>query len=196
MNKIPTVFVRDPENPARVVDAITQGCEWVFDDPLAVATRKYDGTCVKLSRAGHWYARREVRGNKPAPPNYTVVEYDQNTNKFVGWEPIEQSGFARWHAEALDLLAERGLVASLRHGTYELCGPKVNGNPEGFEVHQLIKHGSDILIPTSPVVSSRYKLSYSVVKEWVAALPYEGIVWWHPAGYRAKIKKRDFGYTR
>ena len=30
-------------------------------------------------------------------------------------------------------------------GTFELCGPKVQGNPERFETHQLVKHGLEII---------------------------------------------------
>jgi len=55
----------------------------------------------------------------------------------MGWEPIEQSGFAKWHAEAL--VRAHAAVP----GTYELIGPKINGNPEGVEEHELIRHGED-----------------------------------------------------
>jgi len=30
MRKIPTLFVRDPENRANVTDEVTEGCEWVL----------------------------------------------------------------------------------------------------------------------------------------------------------------------
>ncbi len=30
-------------------------------------------------------------------------------------------------------------------GSYELCGPKVNGNPEGSPHHVLVRHGALVL---------------------------------------------------
>lgn len=33
---------------------------------------------------------------------------------------------------------------------------------------------------------------YDGLAAYLAALPYEGIVWWHPDRRMAKIKRRDF----
>ena len=122
MRKIPTLFLRDPDDMKRITREVHPDCQWVLDGKGA-ATRKYDGTCVMLDADGAWWARREVKAGKAGPPNFRAVEYDPATGKTVGWEPIEQSAFAKYHAEALSNPYERH-----HEGTYELIGPKVNGN--------------------------------------------------------------------
>lgn len=123
MKKIPTVLVRDPENRARVLDEITPGCEWVVG-MVGNATRKYDGTCTMLDADGKWWARREVKDGKEYPPNFLPEDHDPATGKTFGWEPIEQSPFANFHAEALEILIT---PIETPQGTYELIGPKING---------------------------------------------------------------------
>jgi hypothetical protein len=123
VKKIPTLFERG-EDRRYVLDQVTPGCEWVLAGE-GRATRKYDGTCVLIRRDGpvvHGFARREVKPGKEPPPNWVEVDHDQVTGKRVGWEPIEQSGFAKWFEEAV--------TGDEPPGTYELVGPKVNGNPE------------------------------------------------------------------
>jgi hypothetical protein len=41
----------------------------------------------------------EVKAGKPPPPGFTEVEHDPETGKTVGWEPAEQSGFAKHLAD-------------------------------------------------------------------------------------------------
>lgn len=159
-------------------------CDWVFADE-GVATRKYDGTCVMLDETGKWWARREVKPGKKEPDNYLAVETDPNTGKTVGWEPIQQSAFVKYHAEALAIWVDPPAA-----GTYELIGPKVNGNPEKVESHRLVKHS--LAEVTAFLDGGR---TYERVKE---AMGYcredgvEGIVFHHPDGRMAKIKVRDF----
>lgn len=180
MQKIPTVFRRDPANMARVLSEVNPACQWVLNGE-GVATRKYDGTCVLFDKTG-WWARREVKPGKAAPANYRPVSTDPNTGKTMGWEPIEQSAFAKFFNDAI---ADRiGRVYS--HGTYELAGPKVNGNPEGFDRHLLVSH------------EDAERLSAPRDFEGLAAyltdpgFVFEGIVWHHPDGRMAKLKRRDF----
>lgn len=180
MQKIPTLFVRDPDNRARVLAEVTPGCEWVMDG-LGTATRKYDGTCILLDESGEWWARREVKPGKTPPPNYAPVQRDGVTGKTVGWEPIAQSSFAKYHTEAAEV------IANWPHGTYELCGPKINGNPEGLGRHVLIRHSA------AEVVAPRFDLrTYDGIGEFLARHQWEGLVYHGPDGLMAKIKKRDF----
>jgi hypothetical protein len=129
---------------------------------------------------------------------------DENTLNMVGWEPIEQSPFVKFHAEALvdrwgmgdEQRRDAGLKVEERiwaEGTYELCGPKINGNPEGYGSHTLIRHADAQVLPLlSP--------EYDRLAEWFAqgterGLPmakWEGVVWHHPDGRMAKVKRRDF----
>lgn len=182
MKKIPTLFKRDPDNMARVLREVHPDCQWVLDGE-GVATRKYDGTCVRMGDDGNWWARREVRPGRRAPDGYVPVETDENTGKTVGWEPIYQSAFVKFWDEAL---AHQRTTGELLHtGTYELCGPKVNGNPEGFAGHRLVFHGhADVLDAPR---------DFDALREWLLDRPsYEGIVWHHPDGRMAKLKRRDF----
>lgn len=182
MRKIPTLFVRDPDNRRYVTDQVTPGCEWVLAGE-GRATRKFDGTCILVLQhdadARVVFARRVVKEDKVAPPGFDPVETDPDTGKTVGWEPYEQSSFAKFIDEALE---DRPVNGS---GTYELCGPKINGNPEGFERHTLVPHGGWTIDDDLS--------SLDAIRRWLQAHPaYEGIVWWHDDGRQAKIKNRDF----
>lgn len=179
MQKIPTLFERDPEDRRRVTRKVTPGCQWVLDGE-GEATRKFDGTCFLRSGDGTWWARREVKPGKQPPENFDPEAYDETTGKTVGWEPVEQSPFAKLHAEAVEDVDPEPLVA-----TFELCGPKVNGNPEGFNKHTLVLHGSEKLHDVP--------LDFDGLREWLLGHDYEGIVWHHPDDERmVKLKKRDF----
>lgn len=181
MNKIPTVFKRDPNRPELVTREVHHACQWVLDGE-GVATRKYDGTCVKLDDGGNWWARREVKPGKVAPAGYFAVETDEVTGKTVGWEPIYQSSWVKFWDEAFARQRETG--EQLVTGTYELCGPKINGNPERFEAHTLVSHATAEVLTTPR--------DFDGLMEWLEDHEqFEGIVWHHPDGRMAKIKRRD-----
>jgi hypothetical protein len=177
MRKIPTVYLRDEQNWSKVTDQVNPECQWVLDGE-GVPTRKYDGTCVMLDDDGVWWARREVKPGKAAPAGFVQVGLDEVTGKTMGWEPIGQSSFAKAFATVKD-------VDYLFPGTYEMCGPKVQGNPEGYGEHVLVEHAEaeqPIFQPGTPP------------KEMVANVArrgWEGIVWHHPDGRMAKLKARD-----
>lgn len=195
MRKIPTLFRRDPDDMRHVTRDVHPDCQWVLDGH-GVPTRKYDGTCVMLDDAGRWWARREVKPGKTRPPNYVPVETDPATGKTVGWEPIEQSAFAKFHAEAVANRASRAGerrdppdAQSFAAGTYELVGPKINGNPEGCPFHELRRHADAKPLNDSP-------RDFDGLAKWLADFDGEGIVWhWaRPDGrvLMAKLKRRDF----
>ena len=171
MRKTPTLFVRD-EDRRYVTDEVTPGCEWVIEGE-GRATRKYDGTCT-LFDGRVWWVRREVKPGKTPPGGWVEVDHDDVTGKRVGWEPAQQSGFFKFLAEA---------AGGQLPGTYELCGPKINGNPESLDSHQLIRHGEDELAAPR---------TFGGLRGYMADFPHEGIVWHHPDGRMVKIKRRDF----
>lgn len=176
MRKIPTVFVRDPEtNRRHVKNEVTPGCEWVLGGE-GTATRKYDGTCVMWDGTV-WWARREVKAGKEPPANFREIEHDETTGKTVGWEPADQSGFAKYLTEAVG-------DHDWEPRTYELCGPKINGDPEKQERHVLIPHG-DLVLDNAP-------RDFDALAAYLRIHSFEGIVWHHPDGRMAKLKKRDF----
>lgn len=178
MQKIPTLFVRD-QRTHLVEVLVTPGCEWVTDGE-GVPTRKYDGTCVMFDGT-IWWARRQIKPNRGWPDGFVSVEHDKTTGKTVGWEPAEQSPFISYLAQALG-------GPAFPTGTYELCGPKINGNPENFASYVLLRHGAAQLPADVP-------RDYDGLRQylWVSRGGLmEGIVWHHPDGRMVKIKTRDF----
>lgn len=182
MRKIPTLYLRNPDDRRLVLPGqVTPGCEWVFDARRASPTVKWDGTCTYLDPSGTWWARREVRPGKTPPDGWEHVETDAVTGKAVGWVPAAASAFARWHAEAVQVDSPTG------PGTYELVGPKINGNPHGFPRHRLLLHGQVVL---GWYASPEELIAGCVLNGW------EGIVWWHQRDDRkAKLKVRDLPWT-
>jgi len=181
MQKIPTLFLRDENDRAHVTLELNPECEWVVRGE-GVATRKYDGTCVMLDEDGDWWARREVKKNGNFPTHFITEDFDPVTGKTQGWEPIETSGFNKFFGEAFHYGGR-----SFTPGTYELVGPKINGNPENYISHALIKHENAMILNGVPL---KYPL---LIQQFVFSLPpgWEGIVWHHPDGRMAKLKRKD-----
>ena len=193
MRKIPTLFVRDPEDRRFVLPRVNPGCEWVLTGE-GTPTRKLDGTCVlfdpKLAADGlgcpiaddarlqGWWVRREVKPGGTPPATFVPVEHDETTGKTVGWEPADRSGFARFLIQAIEALRD-----GPHEGTHELIGPKINRNPENVPRHLVIAHAdADVLAAPR---------DYDGLARWLLDQPYEGIVWHHPDGRMVKLKRRD-----
>lgn len=177
MRKIPTLFVRDPDTWF-VTDEVTPGCEWVLAGE-GTPTVKFDGTCTMFD-GDAWWARREVNPGRDVPDGLVEVEADPVTGKLFGWVPIESSPFVKFWREAFHYRPM--FEAEYVSGTYELCGPKINGDPERLGVHRLVRHGVMPTVDGAPA-------------ELIAACRRagsEGVVWHHPDGRRAKLKVRDF----
>lgn len=127
-----------------------------------------------------WWARREVKPGKQAPENFQPVEHDETTGKTVGWEPMSQSAFAKWHGAAW---------ASAEWPADH------NGNPEGFDRHVLIRHADAEQIQSGWYSDYEGKpgTTYDGLRSLLSkSFPFEGIVWHHPDGRMAKLKRRDF----
>ncbi|GAA2731051.1 hypothetical protein [Actinocorallia aurantiaca] len=183
MKKVPTLFVRDWDgDPRYVTRRPNPECAWVFAGE-GTATRKYDGTCVMYD-GERWWARREVKKDKAPPAGFVEIQRDGETGKTMGWEPVEQSAFARFHAEALADAAADDVTAVWPRGTYELLGPKINRNPEGYERHALVMHAAAEDFEDLP-------RDYDGLAAWLHSHPYEGVVWHHEDGRMAKLKVRD-----
>jgi len=212
MKKIPTLFLRDYKT-GYVIPELNPACEWVMQDAWP-AHRKYDGTCVGLfltvngevrinegvgsdeitdqSQLGErWMARREVKQGYEFPDDFEIEQFDPTTKKTFGWEPIEQSPFYKHFLEAEKDLEKRYL------GTYELCGPKINGNPENFKRHTLVHHWSTDLISNVHVLDIHemsVEDAYEALKQTLGYMPIEGVVWYGVTNGMAKLKRKDFNY--
>lgn len=185
MKKIPTIFERDWNGDrSRVVDKINPDAQWVFDGE-GVATRKLDGTSC-LIRDGKLFKRREMSfaemTNKNVP-DFEIADHDTTTGKVVGWVPVGDGPEDRWHREAFQDWQS--------NGTYELIGPKVQGNPEGMKEHRLISHDAvDLIIDNPP------ERTFEDIDTFLGMTDIEGVVYHHPDGRMAKIKGKDFGLKR
>ncbi len=180
MKKTPLIFNRNPENMDEVLQTHNELCSWVFNGE-GVATRKYDGTSC-LVKDGSLWKRREVKKGKPMPEGFVSAGSDGFTGKTVGWLPVTDSGSDKWHVEAFG-------GGGLADGTYELCGPKVQGNPEGYSRHILVPHSG----------SETYEVperSFDGIKRFISGLDIEGIVFHHEDGRMAKIRKSDYNLGR
>jgi hypothetical protein len=176
MNKIPTIFIRDlSKQPALVINEWHPDCLWVRDGE-GLATRKYDGTSC-LVRDGKLYKRRELRGTETPPTGFELVGFDEITGKSVGWVPVGDGPEDRWHREAFH---------GESNGTYELLGPKIQGNKDQRTEHVLQAHSMARTYPLAP-------RSYGTIRTFLEENLIEGLVWHHDDGRMAKIKRRDFG---
>jgi hypothetical protein len=178
MNKIPTMFERD-EKTFRVTPVCKPECLWVLNGE-GIATKKWDGTCCMV-KDGKLFKRYDGSKSKYLPPDF--VPHENAESHWFGWRPVGQGPEDRWHMEAWKNTAE-----VLPNGTYELVGPSVNKNPEKLMQHAFRRHGD--------VVCENVPRTLEGLKEWLADKDIEGIVFHHPDGRMAKIKKRDFGMKR
>lgn len=179
MKKIPSLFLR--EN-GRAYDAVTPGCEWVADGE-GVATRKWDGTAC-LVKDGVLYKRYDAKNGKTPPAGFIPAqEPDLITGHWPGWLAIGDGPDDKWHQSTWR--AHR----PIDDGTYELCGPKVQGNPERFmDMHILIRHGEAKL--------SAAPRTFKELCAYLIDRNIEGIVWHHPDGRMCKLRSESFGIKR
>ena len=179
MKKIISLFQRNYETDRLVRNEVVPGAEWVLAGE-GVATRKFDGTCCMV-RDGRLYKRSDAKKGKMPPEGFEAAqEPDPVTGHWPGWLPVGDGPDDRWHREGM------ANTPQAPDGTYELCGPKVQGNPERLGRHVLIAHGA--LAVDAP-------RDFDGLKTWLAIAGIEGVVWHHQDGSMVKIKAKDFGHT-
>ncbi|HTJ69597.1 MAG TPA: hypothetical protein VL551_18815 [Actinospica sp.] len=183
MEKIPTIFERDDR--FRVVDKPRAECAWVFAGE-GRATEKLDGTNARLTVRSGTVVRVEKRRN-PSKAQKAAGIVD-------GWyvDTDEHGAEDKWIREA----AANTDVASWPDGEHsvEVLGPRVQGNPLGLETHVCVPFNLDV-----PDYAEAPR-SFDELRDWLAALESryapghlaEGVVFHHPDGRRAKIKRKDF----
>lgn len=181
MKKIISLFQRNYDGDRLVRNEVVPGAEWVINGE-GVASRKWDGTSC-LVRDGKLYKRYDAKAGRTPPQGWEAAEPepDKNTGHWPGWLSVGDGPDDQWHREAFNL-------SHMPDGTYELIGPKVQGNPEGYAIHVLIQHGVENL-PDAP-------RDFDGLKVYLTEHDIEGIVWHHPDGRMCKIKARDFGIKR
>lgn len=152
--------------------------KWAITE--GIATRKFDGTSVAIIK-GKLFKRFDMKKGRKLPEGAIECQSaDKITGHHPHWVPCLENDKHHWEAF--------NKQEKWEDGTYELCGPKVQKNPEGFENHVLVRHGTQELNIQNRTFESLMKFCE---KEDI-----EGIVFHHPDGRMCKIRKKDFGIKR
>ena len=191
MPKLECPFVRKMEgNDYNVTDEIAEGMEWVFEDDSVMAIEKLHGTNVSI-----------------VIQEGTVISVYNRTERI----PFITKG-KKWIIEGLLNSKERGYLEFLGDGQHfgELIGPKINGNPYKLDVHLWIPFSGFCQKHLKYKSWGKYPKDFNTISEWFKndLLPLyasmkgdkngfvEGIVFTHPDGRMAKIRKDMFSWFK
>lgn len=182
MQKIKTLFKKDPKDLSKVTMELDPNNAWAIE--VGIPTRKYDWTACAVI---NWeiYKRYDCKAGI-IPPVWAIP--CQEPDELSGHRPHRvrcergDTG-SKYFLEAFDT------SSGIEDWTYELCWPKVQGNPEKLPAHTLVPHGKDILEVTDR--------SYEGIRQYLTDHDIEGIVFHHPMdGRMCKIRKKDFWIKR
>jgi hypothetical protein len=178
MEKIPTLFVRNPENMKLVTREVTHDAMWVLAGE-GNPTRKMDGINIRVNTSNGYCLHVEKRRNPTreekangVEPGYIGASRDNSADKHI-FAAVDATTFADWPDGAWPC---------------EALGPKIQG-------------GCEVLTPMLyPFTLRPYPLTanprtYDEIRDFLERSKIEGIVWHHPDGRMAKIKRRDFGLS-
>jgi hypothetical protein len=181
MIKLKTLFKKDSNHKA----TSEIQCLWVANDGVK-AYIKRDGTACMIKK-GVLYKRYDAKinkktGKRKTPPIGAIscCPPDNVTGHWPHWVKCGEGD--KYHAEAFNCLLDKA------DGTYELCGPKINGNNEKLTTHVLINHKSEPI--NQPLV-----ISYSGFSGFLSELNHEGVVFYGPNNEMCKLRRVDFGFS-
>ena len=146
MKKMPCLFVRNfsGDGTFTLRPKITPGCEWVRnagDGFTVVVTVKRDGTACAII-GGKLHRRYDAKAGKNPPDGAIPCEESRDpvTGHWPLWVLVGDGPQDRYHREAWERMPAEDRV----DGSYELCGPHFQGNPERLAVDTLIPHGEAV----------------------------------------------------
>lgn len=188
MPKIESPFVRKEINSEYIVTPeITEGYEWVFTDESVMALEKLHGT------------------------NVSVLIQDGVITSV--WNRTERIPFfnkgKKFIIEAILNSFERGYMEFLPDGQHfgEVIGEKVNGNPYKIKGHLWIPFETYCKNHLAYKSWGKYPKTYEAISEWFKTLMplyaikhgdkegfVEGVVFTHPDGRMAKLRKDMFDW--
>ena len=195
MSKIECPFVRKemPNGDYIITPEITPGYEWVFTDETVMAIEKLHGTNVSI-----------------VIEEGTVIQVYNRTERI----PFINKG-KKWIIEGILNSKERGYIDNLGDGQFfgELVGPKVNGNPYKLKEHLWIPFSTFCQKHLKYKSWGKYPKDFNTISNWFQndLIPLysamvnsedrmngfvEGIVFTHPDGRMAKIRKDMFDWYK
>lgn len=188
MPKIQCPFVREATSGGRryvVTPEVTNGFNWVFEHPGVVALEKLDGTNV-------------------------LVEVDHGRIDAV-WNRL--NWIDPWTGDPHICAAIRNSIRRVprRTGMYygEAIGPKINRNRHGLDVPEWVPFQSYAMRKLRYTSWGEYPKDFGTISEWFrvdlfslfhahrhegAHVPPEGIVFYHPDGRMAKLRRDMFSW--
>jgi len=190
MPKLESPFVRkEIKGQYIVTEEIAEGYEWVFEDESVMAIEKLHGTNVSIfiedgTVKGIWNRKERI-------------PFFNKGKKFI--------------IEGLLESYEKGYISMLPDGQHfgELIGPKVNSNPYNLEKHIWIPFSTYSRNHLMYKSWGKYPKDFKTISEWFKELMplftmkrgdkegfVEGIVFTHPDGRMAKLRKDMFDWYK
>ncbi|MFS1430249.1 DUF5565 family protein [Vibrio splendidus] len=201
MKKVKAIFVVE-RSVQMVTRKIESSNQWVFDNE-GEATIKYDGTPA-LIKDGVLYKRWNRKLQKKFIRRWKSDKnnFDATLDKFVPvpdgaiqledlpapitlhfpyWVPVSESNH-----DDLKFIDAFNALKTKDEGSYELIGKKIQGNKYNLDVCKLVKHGAEVVEIND--------MSFDGLRQFFANLNHEGIVWHHPDGRMAKLRRSHFNF--
>ena len=192
MEKIECPFIRKlmPNGDYIVTPEINPGYEWVFEDESVMAIEKLHGTNVSI-----------------VIQEGTVISVFNRTERI----PFINKG-KRYITEGVLNAKEKGYLEFLGDGQHfgELIGPKINGNPYKLDTHLFIPFSGFCQKHLKYKCWGKYPKTFESIREWFKELMplyasmqgdrekgfVEGIVFTHPDGRMAKLRRDMFDWFK
>jgi len=190
MPKLESPFVR---KDGILTPEITEGYEWVFEDESVMAIEKLHGTNVSIIIENGIIISQWNRTQR--------IQFFSKGHKFI--------------TEGVLNSFERGYMDLLEDGQHfgELIGPKVNGNPYKLKEHLWIPFETFCQKHLKYKSWGKYPKDFNTISEWFKELLplyacmvqgeegrksgfVEGIVFTHPNGKMAKLRKDMFDWYK
>lgn len=182
---------------------------WVQQNVSRLTKIDIDGRFVRILNGGFyflydWKPRTSaIRAKRHEGEDWHTIEFESSD-----CDPLPDSAFPcqllepvngfnpywypAYHLHGYEYLTQAILsVSNLRDsfdGTYELVGPKIQGNPYDLVAHYLIPYyvKQDIPLP---------EINFDAIKAWFTLNYEEGITWHRADGSIARVKRKDFGFS-
>lgn len=210
LSTIPTLYVRDVEDPSVITRTVDVESRWVIDGE-GEAYRTYEGEQVRFDGT-RWWVQRELVAAQHRLEFFEELVRDAPGRRALGWVPMQWAPSALTLVRALRQALEPYLIEPLhddfpeacafgsdwrslvgpswgpqiRPGAFVLCGPAAAGNPHGLEGHVLHRHDDEP--PLGELDPGR---EFEDIMGWLLVRGAGGIRWKHSDGRQAQVTTAD-----